>query len=75
MGKVYRMLGAKTIQTSSYHPQTDGLVKHFNQTLKAMLRQTTEEGNDRDRLLPYFLFAYREVPQERTGFLLLELFV
>eukprot|EP00731_Ephydatia_muelleri_P004432 Em0002g608a len=34
-----------------------------------MLRRTvTEEGKDWDRLLPYLLFAYREVPQASTGF-------
>ena len=51
------------------HFQTDGLVKRFNQTLKAMLRRTvTEEGKDWDKLLPYPLFDYREVPQASTGF-------
>lgn len=36
--------------------------------LKNMLRKTvTDEGKDWDRLLPYVLFAYREVPQS-TGF-------
>ena len=34
-----------------------------------MLRKTAaEEGKDWDRLLPYLLFAYREVPQASTGF-------
>ena len=27
-----------------------------------------DEGKDWDKLLPYLLFAYREVPQESTGF-------
>ena len=50
-------------------PQTDGLVEQFNGTLKAILRKTaTEEGKDWDRLLPYLLFTYREVPQASTGF-------
>ena len=34
-----------------------------------MLRKVAaEEGRDWDRLLPYLLFAYREVPQASTGF-------
>ena len=49
--------------------QTDGLVEWFNQTLKSMLQKcATKEEKDWDKLLPYFLFAYREVPQASTGF-------
>ena len=34
-----------------------------------MLRRTaTTEGKDWDKLIPYLLFAYREVPQGSTGF-------
>ena len=67
--EVYRLLHVKPIRTTPYHPQTDGLVERFNHTLKAMLRKTAnKEGKDWDRLIPYLLFAYREVPQASTGF-------
>ncbi|KAL4007856.1 hypothetical protein ACER0C_001708 [Sarotherodon galilaeus] len=67
--QVYRLLGIKGIKTTPYHPQSDGLVERFNQTLKNMLRKfVTETGSDWDQWLPYLLFAYREVPQASTGF-------
>ena len=67
--QVYGVLGIKGIKTTPYHPQTDGLVERFNQTLKNMLRKfVAENAKDWDRWLPYLLFAYREVPQASTGF-------
>ena len=68
LAELYNLLHIHPIRTSPYHPQTDGLVKRFNGTLKSMLRKTALEGKDWDKLLPYLLFAYREVPQATTGF-------
>ena len=72
--EIYQMLHIKRIRTTPYHPQTDGLVERFNGTLKSMLRKLTSKNQkDWDELLPYILFAYREVPQESTGFAPFEL--
>ena len=67
--EIYRMLHIHPIRTTPYHPQTDGLVERFNQTLKAMLKKAaTDEGKEWDKVIPYLLFAYREAPQSSTGF-------
>ena len=63
------MLQVRHLRTSVYHPQTDGLVERFNQTLKTMLKKVMEvDGKNWDQLLPHALFAIREVPQASTGF-------
>ena len=55
LAELYRMLHVHLIRTSPYHPQTDGLVERFNQTLKSMLRTAAvQEGKDWDKML----FAY-----------------
>ena len=51
--ELYRPLHILLIVTSPYHPQTDGLDEHFNQTLKAMLsRFADSEGKDWDKIIP-----------------------
>lgn len=47
MTDLCRLLKVKQLWTSVYHPQTDGLVWHFNQPLKRMLRRVVaEDGCD-----------------------------
>ncbi len=74
MGQLNKQLGITAIRTTPFHPQTDGLVERFNQTLKNMLRKfVADTGRDWDKWLPFVLFAYREVPQASTGFAPFEL--
>jgi hypothetical protein len=65
--EVQLLLGFKKVNTSAYHPQTDGLVERFNRTLTAMLAKTVERGGrDWDQRLPFVLFAYRASQQPST---------
>ncbi|KAL3879165.1 hypothetical protein ACJMK2_031474 [Sinanodonta woodiana] len=58
-----------SLTTTPYHPQANGKVERFNGTLKSMLRKfCTNNNNEWDEMLPFLLFAYREVPHEETGF-------
>ena len=61
------MLGVKKINTTAYHPQTNGLTERFNRTLTDMLAKRVEKnGKDWDTHLPFVLFAYRASTQEST---------
>ena len=61
------ILGVKKINTSGYHPQTDGLVEKFNSTLTNMIAKCCDiQKRDWDEHLPYLLFAYRSMVQEST---------
>lgn len=65
--ELYRLLGITKINTTAYHPQSDGMVERLNRTLIAMLSKTArEDPRTWDLRLPYVLFAYRTSPHEST---------
>ena len=67
MKEVCEVLGVKKVNTTAYHPQTDGLVERFNRTLTSMLaKRVQRSGSDWDTHLPFVLFAYRASIQEST---------
>ena len=54
--EVCKVLGVERVNTTAYHPQTDGLVERFNRTLTSMLAKRVEQsGRDWDTQLPYVL--------------------
>lgn len=67
--QVLQQLQVKHNQASAYHPQSQGALERFHQTLKSMLRAyCTELGRDWEEGLPWLLLAAREVVQVSTGF-------
>lgn len=69
MTEVYRVFGVHKVNTTAYHPQTDGMVERFNHTLVAMLAHYVgSELNDWDEYLPAVQFAYNTSRHATTGF-------
>ena len=67
--QVLRQLHIKHNKASAYHPQSQGALERFHQTLKSLLRAYCMElGRDWEEGLPWLLLASREVVQESTGF-------
>ena len=63
-----KLLGIKKLNTTSYHPQCNGMVERFNLTLKTMLpKHAGRFGLQWDRYLSGVLWAYRNTPHETTG--------
>ena len=60
--------GIKKIQTTPYHPQSDGALERFHASLKGMLKRSGGNLKEWDKLLKYHLFAYRSTPHCTTGY-------
>lgn len=55
--------------SSAYHPESQGALERWHQTLKSMLKKyCAEEKRDWDDGIPFVLFAARESMQESLGF-------
>ncbi|XP_044178256.1 uncharacterized protein LOC122960249 [Acropora millepora] len=66
--EVCRLLNTKKLNTTAYHPQTDGLVERFNNTLaESISMYVSTDQKDWDNYIPSILFAYRVSPQASTG--------
>ena len=54
------------LNTSGYHPQTNGLVEKFNSPLIRMISKSSTRSDNWDERLRFLLFAYRVSVQEST---------
>jgi hypothetical protein len=66
--ELLKRLGAQQQLTTTYHPQTDGLVERLNQTLKNIIKRfCNTRATDWDQFLRGAVFAYNTSVQESTG--------
>ena len=67
--QVLKQLNIAHCHSSAYHPESQGAIERFHQTLKSMLRKyCLEFDKDWDEGVHLLLFAAREVVQESLGF-------
>lgn len=66
---VLKALGVSHVVSSAYHPESQGALERWHQTLKSSLRKyCLETGNDWEEGVPFVLFAVREARQDSLGF-------
>ena len=67
--QVMNQLGIKQYKSSAYHPESQGALERFHQTLKTMIKMYfIENSKDWDEGVHLLLFAVRESVQESLGF-------
>lgn len=69
MEKLYDELSIEKVNTTHYHPQTDGLTEAFNKTMADMLSHyVSSDMRDWDVHLPLIQLAYNSSVSSATGF-------
>lgn len=64
---LFKRFGTEHRISTAYHPQTNGLVERYNQTLqRSLVKLVNEQQNDWDEYLDGVLFAYRTSVQKST---------
>ena len=67
--EVNKIMGIHKLNTTAYHPQTNGKVEKFNNTLVTMLAMYVGmKQNDWDKFIPFALFAYNTSKHELNSF-------
>ncbi len=67
--QIVQELGVEHRLSSAYHPESQGALERFHQTLKSMMRAyCIESDKDWAEGLPLLLFAVRGTKQESLGF-------
>ena len=65
ISELCKLLGITKTRTTPYHPQSNGMIEHFNRTLLSMLSTVLgEEGENWEVALPAVMLAYHSSPYQ-----------
>ena len=69
-----KLLKINKIQTTAYHPESNGALERSHRTLAEYLRHyINEDQTDWDEWIPFAMFAYNTTPHTATGYTPFEL--
>ena len=72
VGKIVRQIceifGIDRVQTTAYHPQSNGVLERLHGTLNQILAKAIDKDLDWVSFLPMALFAIRQAVHRETGF-------
>ena len=63
-----KVLGVEQVNTTAYHPQTNGVLERLHGTLESILTNTKDQGFDWVNHLPLAMAALRRMPNRDAGF-------
>ncbi|KAF0749587.1 Uncharacterized protein FWK35_00035164 [Aphis craccivora] len=63
-----KLLDIKKVQTTAWHPQTNGFLERSHKTLKTYLRSFVDKDSNWDKLLCYATFCYNTTVHTSTDF-------
>ena len=69
VAEVCKIFQIQKVNTSSYHPETDGLVERFNSTLcESLSVYVSKNQKNWEEFIPLVLFVHRTSVLETTGY-------
>ena len=69
VAEICKIFQIQKVNTSSYHPQTDGLVERFNSTIcQSLSVYVSKNQKDWEEFIPLALFAHRTSVLDATGY-------
>jgi len=70
---ICKLLKINKIQTTAYHPESNGALERSHRTLAEYIRHINKDQTDWDEWIPFAIFTYNTTPHTGTGYTPFEL--